>query len=459
MSDNNIDGQFIDVRQLINELGVEELCRTAEEYFERIENWDYHLALPFTGIDETPEMLIHFAQLLQGLRPMPGMTVLDFGAGSCWTSRFLTQLGYQVIALDVSPTALKIGRELYNRQPVFGNQPESVFLHFDGYRIDLPDESVDRISCLNSFHHVPNPDHILKEMARVLKEGGIAGFSEPGPEHSKSGQSQYEMRMHRVVENDIKIEDIWRAGREAGFTDLKLAVFNSTSFLLPLAEFEKYLAARELHAQDAEIESEAVSINASSPHRNLPLLKRLLRFMSNGQKSAPPLPAAEPVRQQQTNDPYAEQTRAYMRDRRVFFLYKGELAAADSRQRLGLLAKIEVNLVSHQVAEGTPFLAQITVTNIGSTIWLPMSSPKGPVQLGVHLLDRNGTLINLDYSRHRLMPGEGRPIMPGETIHFETTVPSPAKGQHTLAFDLVSEGITWFEMNGSQAVRLEVEVT
>lgn len=444
MTESNSNEQFIDVRRLINELGVEELCRTAEEYFERIDNWDYHMALPFTGIDETPEMLIHFAQLLQGLRPMPGMTVLDFGAGSCWTSRFLTQLGYQVIALDVSPTALKIGRELYNRQPVFGNQPESTFLHFDGYKINLPDESVDRISCLNSFHHVPNPDHILREMARVLKQGGIAGFSEPGPEHSSSGQSQYEMRMHRVVENDIKIEDIWRASREAGFTDLKLAVFNSISFLLPLAEFEKYLAGRKLDA--------SVAYNPAQPG-NLPLLKRLRHFVSTARRRV-----SNHLPQEQL-DEYDRLTRAYMKDRRVFFLYKGEMPAADSRQRLGLLAQIEVNLVSHQVAEGTPFLAQITVTNSGSTIWLPMSSPKGPVQLGVHLLDRNGTLINLDYSRHRLMTGEGRAILPGETVRFETTVPSPAKGQYTFAFDLVSEGITWFEMNGSQAVRLDVEVT
>lgn len=447
MSDNNTEEQLIDVRQLMKELSVEELCQTAEDYFERIPNWDYHMALPFTGIDETPEMLIHFAQLLQGLRPMPGMKVLDFGAGSCWTSRFLTQLGYQVISLDVSETALKIGRELYSRQPVFGSQPESMFLHFDGYKIDLPDESVERISCLNAFHHVPNPDHILREMARVLKQGGIAGFSEPGPEHSRSPQSQYEMRLHRVVENDIKIEEIWGAARAAGFTDLKLAVFNSASFLLPLAEFEKYLA---------KTNPVATADDNPSQTGNLPVLKRLLRFIGAGRHQSPnghePLPPVEA-------DAYADQTRAYMRDRRVFFLYKGELPAPDSRQRAGLLAELEVNLASTQVPEGTPFLARITARNSGSTIWLPISAPNGPVQLGLHLLDRKGSLINLDYSRHRLMPGDGRPVQPGETVSLETTVPAPAKGQYTFVFDLVSEGVSWFETNGSQTVSVEIEVT
>ena len=147
-----------------------------------------------------------------------------------------------------------------------------------------------------------------------------------------------------------------------------------------------------------------------------------------------------------------------MRNRRTFFLYKGELATPDSRQRVGLAAKLEVTLASQQVQEGAPFMAQITIKNSGDNIWLPMSAPVGPVQLGVHLLDREGKLINLDYSRHKLMEGEGRAIHPGETLQLETVVPSPPKGQYIFAFDLVSEGITWFEMVGSQTVRVEIEV-
>ena len=59
--------------------------------------------------------------------------------------------------------------------------------------------------CLDAFHHVPNPGLVLAELSRVLKEGGIAGFAEPGPEHSKSPQSQYEMKTFKVVENDVNV--------------------------------------------------------------------------------------------------------------------------------------------------------------------------------------------------------------------------------------------------------------
>src|SRR5439155_13063404 len=108
----------------------------------------------------TPQLLINFAVVLQGLQLCPGMTVLEFGAGTCWAARMLTQLGCKVIACDVSPTALRMGRELYARQPPFGDRPAPEFLLFDGERIDLPDASVYRIIVLDAFHHVANPEQV-----------------------------------------------------------------------------------------------------------------------------------------------------------------------------------------------------------------------------------------------------------------------------------------------------------
>ena len=224
--------ELIDVRQRIATYSVEELNATADAYFARLDNWDYLLAKPLAQIGESPELLQCFAHVVDGLNLAQDMTVLDFGAGACWTSRFLTQLGLQVIALDVSASALHIGEALYQRMPVIGDQPKARFLPFDGYRIDLPDASVDRISCWEAFHHVPNTAHVLREMVRVLKPGGIAGFSEPGPTHSRAPQSQAEMRNYRVIENDVVVEDIWRDAKAAGFADIRIAAFAATAPLL-----------------------------------------------------------------------------------------------------------------------------------------------------------------------------------------------------------------------------------
>jgi SAM-dependent methyltransferase len=349
-------------------------------------------------------LLVNFAQVVRGLKLLPDMTIVDFGAGSCWTSRFLSQLGLRVIAVDVSSTALKIGEELYKRTPLVGDQPQARFLHFDGHTLDLPDESVDRISCWDAFHHVPNPGKVLMEMARVLKPGGIAGFSEPGPDHSKSPQSQYEMRTNRLIENDIEMNKIWQDAQAAGFTDLRLALFKPEPALLPLDQFDAYL---------------------------------------NGENSG---------------EEYVAQTREEMRHRRLFFLFKGESSTPpDSRQREGLLAELKIEAASTSVNSGDALVLNVQARNSGTTAWLPSDARVGAVRFGAHLFDVDGKLIDLDYFRQSL-PSEGRPIMPGETIEFVAEVPLPSTGHHVLQCDLVSEGVCWFQHNGSRTVTLTVEV-
>jgi SAM-dependent methyltransferase len=46
-------------------------------------------------------------------------------------------------------------------------------------RIDLPDASVDLITCFGVLHHIPRVGQTLQEMYRVLEPGGIALIREP----------------------------------------------------------------------------------------------------------------------------------------------------------------------------------------------------------------------------------------------------------------------------------------
>jgi SAM-dependent methyltransferase len=137
--------------------------------------------------------------------------------GACWTTRCLTQFGCAATALDVSASALELGKQLYARLPPIGDQPAPQFLLFDGRRIDLPDASVDRILCFDAFHHVPNPAQTMLELGRVLRPGGIAGFSEPGPHHSKGSRSQYEMKNYTALERDVVMKDVWHGRGRLAF--------------------------------------------------------------------------------------------------------------------------------------------------------------------------------------------------------------------------------------------------
>ncbi|PXY31913.1 hypothetical protein BAY60_06185 [Prauserella muralis] len=396
------DPSLIDVAELIRTTSIEELSEQAERYFRAVEDPDLLLAKPFKDISETPDLLVSFGQVLRGLRPLPGMTVLDFGAGTCWTSRFLAQLGCRVIALDVSPTALDLGRRLFERLPVLGSAPEPEFLVFDGHRIDLPDGSVDRILSFDAFHHVPNPADVIREMGRVLRPGGLAAFSEPGDRHSIQPQSQYEMRNFAVIENDVVIEDVWEWAQAAGFAELRLCLFESAPRWVDLATFHDVIAGREAETD------------------------------------------------------FAGPARAAIADRRMFWLRREGAEAPDSREAEGLVAHLAMDDVRISTTDtaGTLIEGTCRVHNPGPRAWLPSGAPFGPVLLGVrvHLADQTSR----DLARVPL-PGNG--VAAGESAAFpvRVEVPPQPEGAVAVEFDLVSERVTWFAVNGSPVVRFSLE--
>jgi SAM-dependent methyltransferase len=399
-----IDGDgLVDVRDMIARMPVEDLNRTAEDYFATLKNWDHHLAKPFNNPEEAATLLAGVATLLQGLRPAAGMTVLEFGAGTGWLSRFLTQLGCEVILLDVSPSALMIARELYERQPVIGERPSPQFLTFDGRRIDLPDRSVDRIVSFHAFHHAPNPDTVLHEFGRILRPGGVAGFVEPGPRHSSDPQSQFEMRAYRVVENDIDVHAIWRTARACGFADMKLAVHHAPPFHVGLSEFEDFLA-----------DSDA-------------------------------------------GERWVNSTRAFLRHVRTFFLVKEGVERVDSRSIHALACRIDARVSGAPLVEDQPLVVDATVTNSGTAVWLPSEAHYGGVALGVHLYDASGKLLAFDFQRQRLAESP-REIAPGDTVRCRLSLPAQPQGHYVLELDCVASNVIWFSQTGSQPVRLAVDI-
>ncbi len=68
------------------------------------------------------------------------------------------------------------------------------------------------------------------------------------------------------------------------------------------------------------------------------------------------------------------------------------------------------------------------------------------VRLGAQLCDEHGTLIERDYARAWLP----ETVKPGASVDVAIEIVAPkSPGNYLLKFDLVSEGIDWFENNGS----------
>jgi SAM-dependent methyltransferase len=388
-----MDGKLIDVRDIIAKYSTAEHIARADAYFANMPNVATLLRKPFFGIRETQANMHGTSEVLQRLRLFPGARVLDFGAGTGWFSKVLAYIGCQPIALDVSAHALALGRRTFERDPVAAGLSIEWKI-FDGQRLPLEDESLDAIVCYDSFHHVPDQAAVLREFYRTLRPDGRVGFHEPGPHHSTSPDSQFEMRHHDVIENDIVIEDIWRAAQEIGFASLEMALAAPRSPTLSLDGYNRAISGRPTPADIAAI----------------------MRSLAEGADNL-----------------------------RIFVMAKGN--GVDSRHGVGLNGTYAVTLteIGEEILRG-----HARVTNIGTAYWRPSQSVAGGVWLGVK--ERRAGR-GPDYGRVWLSDGG---IAPGETVEVEFTLPAPAQRPTDLVFDLVSEQVTWFELYGATPVIIPI---
>jgi len=389
----------------MREMTVEELCSSAENYFQSKPEVISIMAKPFSSTEEAPKMLEYMGLLLSGLHLGKGMTVLDFGAGTCWFSRFLNQLQCKTISCDPSSTALEIGKRLFKEYPIIGEYvSDPVFLPFDGHTIDLPDNNVDRIICYDAFHHIPNQDEVLSEFFRVLKDGGIAGFSEPGRFHSLTPEAQREMQDFKVLENDIIINEIFDIAKAVGFSDISFKV-----------SLDADLSLKDYHTLTG---------------RKSPWNRESKRKIFSA------------IKQEMTNHT-------------LFFLYKGDFIP-DSRIRNGLSHVIKTDKKSFEISKRETLSLALKISNKGKNKWLHESlNYIGTVRIGTHLLGENNKLLAFDYTRYDLP----KTILPGETFFHNIEVRFDREGHYTLAIDMVSEAICWFEDLGSLPCYIQIDVT
>lgn len=402
-NDDAVEGrdQLIDFRSLVARYSFAEHAARADRYFSTLDLKSPVARKPFASPSEAAELCGGLGILLSNVLLFPGARVLDFGAGTCWMSRVLALLGCEVTAVDVSRKALEIGERLI-RSDVLGDQLHVDFVPLEGPDLPFADGAFDRVICFDALHHVPDQHRAIREFARVLKDGGLAALHEPGPYHSRSSQSQYEMRTYDVIEADVQVQALFETARAAGFTGAEMAVFNTQALETDLAGFDA--------------------------------------FLSN--------PVGSPAGRS-----FVGNTAALLENRRTFFLYKGDvLGRMDSRSSAGLLAGI--GLSANIDDRCTRFAG--TVTNRGSSIWRPSFSGLGGVNIGIHLFGSDGRLINQDYARFALSPES---VAPGQSRDVEFSVPHPPGIERfELVVDLVAEGIVWFETCGQPALRVAVRL-
>ena len=400
---SRVAGQAVEVTALV--ANTQAYNEAAERYFARFANPAFLLDKPFSDTPLAAKHLIDAGILIEGMRLKPRDVVAEIGAGSCWLSHMLNRFGCTTISIDVSPTAIALGRQLFERDPRTNWTLEPRFFAYDGRRLPLDDASCDRVVINDAFHHIPNQRELLAEMHRVLRSDGVVAMSEPGYGHGATAHSVAEAESG-VLENELVLEDLAALAEDVGFREVTVIASS------PLVRHE--IPARELGA-----------------------------FMGGKGFAG-----------------YWKALCSGLEQHHYIVLHK-ETAEPTTRRPSRLIARIDLKRDDEALSLTVGSRSQINlrVTNIGDTRWLAGEhAGSGWTRLGAHLYRAGPPRETVDFDWLRIdLPHD---VGPGEQVAIRAELPPvDVPGDYVVTFDLVVEGLTWFADRGSSPATMFIHVT
>ena len=114
---------------------------------------------------------VEIPQLVELLELKPGMTVGDVGAGfGAWTMRFARELGPtgRVFATDIGAEQLAALRDITPRERL----NNITVIAGAASSANLPPSCCDAILIRDAYHHLTQPEAIIRSLAASLKPGG-----------------------------------------------------------------------------------------------------------------------------------------------------------------------------------------------------------------------------------------------------------------------------------------------
>ena len=397
-------GSAVERRELLER--TEAYNAAAEKYFAEHTDPRFLLDKPFSDIAGFPEHLIRTGTLMAAGRIQPEDTVVEIGAGTCWLSHFLNRYGCRTVSVDVSRTALDVGRRLFEREPSTNWSLDPRFVPYDGHTLPLDDAMCDCVLVYDAFHHIPNQRAILAEMHRILRPRGMVVMSEPGVGHADTPASIAE-RETGVLENELVVADMAALAKTIGFHDTTLLV--STPYFrheIPAGKLGVFAGGAGFHQYWA---------------------------------------------------PFSQHLMVH----HYILMYRGpNVRATDRPGDAALLATIGIEEPTGgggRQSAGKPGRVIISVENRGDAAWLHAES-KGWTRLGGHLFAvENGARELVDFDWLRV--GFEADVEPNDRVVVEVHLPPIERpGSYEVEFDVVLEGVTWFAKRGSQLAKLGVTV-
>ncbi len=161
------------------------------------------------------------ARTVERLLGRRGGKVIDVGCGPGWLLRAFQQRGWKAKGTELSEPAAAFARN------ELGLDVESRELT----DLNLPDGSFDSATLWHVLEHIPQPERMLREIARILKPGGVLLVGVPNwgsPESRMSRDKWFQLDVPRHV-NHFTAPRLRKELADAGF-DVRVQRFLAPEF-------------------------------------------------------------------------------------------------------------------------------------------------------------------------------------------------------------------------------------
>jgi len=120
---------------------------------------------------EYPYAFYHLEKWKKQLTGIPLPRIVDIGSGVTFFPFTIARMGCRVTCVDNDPIVAHDLERAIHCTPCGTGSVEQVFA--DGAALPIKNEEIDAVYCISVLEHVPSPDTVLKELARILKPGGM----------------------------------------------------------------------------------------------------------------------------------------------------------------------------------------------------------------------------------------------------------------------------------------------
>ena len=212
---------------------LKEFYNSSQAYLDRLNKHDEHAFMPYVNLCK---------------RYVPiGSSILDAGCGTGLSSYLLAKAGFKIIGMDISEFFLSEGMKKYKGQKGLS------FKVGDISKMPFSNQSFDTVCSYDLLEHVTDVKAVLKEMARVVKRGGLiiiftANHLNP-IEHLKSTIKWQRKVAYKPWEAKSRVRALYKAIRTFFLAINKAIGLNKKIYCLrPVLSNDKEVCGRDFDA-------------------------------------------------------------------------------------------------------------------------------------------------------------------------------------------------------------------